>query len=101
MKKSYEGEIVTHIGPESCGAAREGGAETGRPPPCAGTQPQPSRARGKRLQAVARGHSRYYGVPMNTPALCNFRLYRATADQVLSSVAASCGETLSRRRARS
>jgi hypothetical protein len=27
MKKSYEGEVATHIGPESCGAAREGGVE--------------------------------------------------------------------------
>ena len=24
MKKSYECEVATHIGPESCGAAREG-----------------------------------------------------------------------------
>ena len=27
MKKSYECEVATHIGPESCGAAREGGVE--------------------------------------------------------------------------
>src|SRR2546427_10632336 len=27
MKKSYERGLATHIGPESCGAAREGGAE--------------------------------------------------------------------------
>jgi hypothetical protein len=27
MRKSYEGGVATHIGPESCGAAREGGAE--------------------------------------------------------------------------
>jgi hypothetical protein len=27
MKKSYECEVATHIGPESCGAAREGGDE--------------------------------------------------------------------------
>jgi|SRR6516164_2611444 len=27
MKESYECEIATHIGPESCGAAREGSAE--------------------------------------------------------------------------
>jgi hypothetical protein len=27
MKKSYESGIATHIGPESCGAAREGGVE--------------------------------------------------------------------------
>src|SRR5260370_34532451 len=27
MKKSYECELATHIGPESCGAAREGGVE--------------------------------------------------------------------------
>src|SRR5260370_41795405 len=27
MQKSYECEIATHIGPESCGAAREGGVE--------------------------------------------------------------------------
>src|ERR671937_1514016 len=25
MKKSYECEVATHIGPESCGAARKGG----------------------------------------------------------------------------
>jgi hypothetical protein len=27
MKKSYECEVATHFGPESCGAAREGGVE--------------------------------------------------------------------------
>jgi hypothetical protein len=27
MKESYECEVGTHIGPESCGAAREGGVE--------------------------------------------------------------------------
>jgi hypothetical protein len=27
MKESYEYELATHIGPESCGAAREGGVE--------------------------------------------------------------------------
>jgi hypothetical protein len=27
MQKSYEGEVAIHIGPESCGAAREGGVE--------------------------------------------------------------------------
>jgi RNA-directed DNA polymerase len=27
MKKSYEGGVATHIGPESCGAARKGGVE--------------------------------------------------------------------------
>ena len=27
MKKSYECELATHIGPESCGAARKGGVE--------------------------------------------------------------------------
>jgi hypothetical protein len=27
MKKSYECEVATHVGPESCGAAREGGVE--------------------------------------------------------------------------
>jgi hypothetical protein len=27
MKKSYECEVATHIGPESCRAAREGGVE--------------------------------------------------------------------------
>ena len=27
MKESYKCEIATHIGPESCGAAREGGVE--------------------------------------------------------------------------
>jgi hypothetical protein len=27
MQKSYESGIATHIGPESCGAAREGGVE--------------------------------------------------------------------------
>src|SRR5258706_4829684 len=27
MQKSYECEVATHIGPESCGAARKGGAE--------------------------------------------------------------------------
>ena len=27
MKESYECEVATHIGPESCGAAREGGGE--------------------------------------------------------------------------
>jgi hypothetical protein len=27
MKKSYDCEVATHIGPESCGAARESGVE--------------------------------------------------------------------------
>ena len=27
MKESYECELASHIGPESCGAAREGGVE--------------------------------------------------------------------------
>jgi hypothetical protein len=27
MKKSYECEVATHIGPESCGVARKGGVE--------------------------------------------------------------------------
>jgi hypothetical protein len=27
MKESYECEVATHIGPESCGAAREGSDE--------------------------------------------------------------------------
>src|ERR1700704_3582405 len=27
MQKSYESGVATHIGPESCGAAREGGVE--------------------------------------------------------------------------
>ena len=27
MRESYECEVATHIGPESCGAAREGGVE--------------------------------------------------------------------------
>jgi RNA-directed DNA polymerase len=27
MKKSYESGVATHIGPESCGAARKGGVE--------------------------------------------------------------------------
>src|SRR5215831_1480926 len=27
MKKSYECEVATHVGPESCGAAREGDVE--------------------------------------------------------------------------
>ena len=27
MKESYECDVATHIGPESCGAAREGGVE--------------------------------------------------------------------------
>jgi RNA-directed DNA polymerase len=27
MQKSYECELATHLGPESCGAAREGGVE--------------------------------------------------------------------------
>jgi len=27
MRKSYECELATHIGPESCGAARKGGVE--------------------------------------------------------------------------
>ncbi len=27
MKESHEGGLATHIGPESCGAAREGGVE--------------------------------------------------------------------------
>jgi hypothetical protein len=34
---------------------------------------QPIPKQGKWLQAVVRGHLRYYGVPMNTPALALFR----------------------------
>jgi hypothetical protein len=30
MKKSHESGLATHIGPESCGAAREGGLEAYR-----------------------------------------------------------------------
>src|ERR1700688_385614 len=34
---------------------------------------EPIPEQGKWLQAVVRGHTRYYGVPMNTPALRLFR----------------------------
>jgi hypothetical protein len=34
---------------------------------------EPIPEQGKWLQAVVRGHIRYYGVPMNTPALSTFR----------------------------
>jgi RNA-directed DNA polymerase len=34
---------------------------------------EPIPQQGKWLQAVVRGHTRYYGVPMNTPALRLFR----------------------------
>lgn len=34
---------------------------------------EPVPDQGKWLQAVVRGHLRYYGVPMNQPALCLFR----------------------------
>jgi RNA-directed DNA polymerase len=34
---------------------------------------EPIPEQGKWLQAVVRGHIRYYGVPMNTPALARFR----------------------------
>jgi RNA-directed DNA polymerase len=34
---------------------------------------EPIPEQGKWLQAVVRGHLRYYGVPMNTPALALFR----------------------------
>src|SRR5216683_2185259 len=76
MKKSYECELATHIGPESCGAAREGGGE-------ALTRERAGRVfsrvrtsipeQGKWLRAVVGGHFRYYGVPMNQPALTIFR----------------------------
>src|SRR5215470_1092985 len=36
---------------------------------------QPIPEQGKWLQAVVRGHVRYYGVPMNTPALWMFRFH--------------------------
>jgi RNA-directed DNA polymerase len=34
---------------------------------------QPVPEQGQWLQALVRGHIRYYGVPMNTPALSRFR----------------------------
>src|SRR6267154_3378864 len=84
MKESYESGSATHIGPESCGAAREGGVEalTGE---CAGralsrvsrllrdADAVPIPEQGKWLRAVVGGHFRYYGVPMNQPALTIFR----------------------------
>ncbi len=36
MKKSYECDVATHIGPESCGAARKSGVEALRQEPDAG-----------------------------------------------------------------
>ena len=36
---------------------------------------EPIPEQGKWLQAVVRGHIRYYGVPMNTPALRRFRFH--------------------------
>src|SRR5882762_4431700 len=151
MQKSYEREVATHIGPESCGAARKGGVEAlteltermrkfnlelhpaktrllefgpyaidqrewrgeGKPETfnflgfthiCVKKRSngrftvlrqtirkrmqtklnevkaelkrrmhEPIPEQGKWLQAVVRGHVRYYGVPMNRPALWIFR----------------------------
>jgi RNA-directed DNA polymerase len=114
MQKSYECELATHIGPESCGAARKGGVEalTGeragrvlsRPHICVKKRSngrftvlrqtirqrlqtklnevkaelqrrmqEPIPEVGTWLQAVVRGHIRYYGVPLNPNALWIFR----------------------------
>ena len=70
MRKSYESGSATHIGPESCGAQtklNEVKAELQR------RMHEPIPELGQWLQAVVRGHIRYYGVPMNTPALKLFR----------------------------
>ena len=51
---------------------------------------------GKWLQAVVRGHIRYYGVPMNQPALCDFSVPGRTGSGIApcrgaARPAASCG----------
>ncbi len=58
MKESYECEVATHIGPESCGAAREGGV---------GMQPRkrftPGRRRRKEMRKAP------FGAPIPRGAL--------------------------------
>ena len=57
MQKSYESGLATHIGLESCGAAREGGVEalTGDVRP--GIQPRKKIVPGRRrCRATGNGH---------------------------------------------
>ena len=50
MKESYECDVATHIGPESCGAAREGGVEAlTRERAGPGIQPRKTLTPGRRL----------------------------------------------------
>ncbi len=68
MKESYECEIATHIGPESCGAAREGGVEA-LTRECAGRvfsrvrQLTPGRRRRKEMRKAPSGAPISRGVP--------------------------------------
>src|ERR1700732_4566570 len=72
MKKSYGSGLATHIGPESCGAARKVGVEA-LTAELQRRMHAPIPELGKWLQAVVRGHIRYYGVPRNQPTLFLFR----------------------------
>jgi hypothetical protein len=72
MQKSHESESATHIGPQSCGAARKSGFEalTG------GSAGRVfSRIRSYLRDAVVGRHIRYYAVPMNHNALWIFRFH--------------------------
>ena len=60
MKKSYECEVATHIGPESCGAAREGRRRSVDKGTCGpGIQPRknitPGRRRCKEMRKAPSG----------------------------------------------
>jgi hypothetical protein len=68
MQKSYECEIATHIGPESCGAARKGSVEALDRGTCGpGIQPRkklpPGRRRCKEKRKAPSGAPISRGVP--------------------------------------
>src|SRR2546423_4386320 len=68
MEKSHESGIATHIGLESCGAAREGGVEALTGGPCGpGIQPRktltPRRRRCRSMRKAPSGAPISRGVP--------------------------------------
>jgi RNA-directed DNA polymerase len=85
MKKSYECEVATHIGPRVMRSRSQGRRRSVAIRKRMQTKLNEVKAElqrrmhdpipevGKWLQAVVRGHIRYYGVPMNRNALWIFR----------------------------
>jgi|SRR5580704_14589253 hypothetical protein len=76
MKKSHESGLATHIDPESCGAAREGGVDRGTCGP--GIQPRkkltPGRRRCQEMEGPIGVH-RYREVclsPATSETLCTY-----------------------------